>query len=209
MWGLSVAFLIVAVVCGHWLRTLIRSRGTEIPCTSGVLPIRPVLVGVCGLFAMAGGSGIVIAQLHLFGAGSAAFIAYLVSMSAAAILFIMAVATAHTNRVALVWISLSPPNQLIVRPPGGTDTVTLETGCVRAAVVGNGAAGPTFVQYFVAAGERTLNLVVPFTIRAARTTEGAPWLAQYTGAVVQGRIKDVHRFLEPYCANAESGSASG
>jgi hypothetical protein len=63
-------------------------------------------------------------------------------------------------------------------------------------------AGLTYVQYFIASGERILNLVVPFTLRAARVTEGAPWVARRTGAVVQGTVKDVHRFLEPYCASA-------
>jgi hypothetical protein len=203
MWGLSFVFLIIAAACGYWLRSSLRSRSGEIPCTAGGVPMLPLLVGLGGVLAMVAGSGTLIGSLHLIEAGDVAFMAYFVSLSAAAVLFIMSVAATHTNRVALVWIRLSPPNQLIVRTPEGTDTVTLEAGRVRAWVVGSGMGGPSFIQYFIGAGERTLNLVVPMTIRAARVTEGAPWLAQYTGAVVQGRVKDVHRFLEPYCASAQ------
>ena len=205
MWVLSVAFVIVAAACGSWLRASIRSRGADIPCTSGAPATFPVLVSLAGALAMVGASGFIIAWLQLFGAGGLAFWAYLVSMGAAVTLFIMAVAAVHTNRVALVWLRLSLPNQLIVRTPDRIDTVTLEAGSVRASIVGNGAAGPKFVQYFVASGERTLNLVVPMTIRGARVADdGSPWLAQYTGAVVQGRVNEVHRFLEPYCTPLRS-----
>jgi hypothetical protein len=131
VWSLSIAFLIIATACGYWLNVSIRSRGVEIPCTAGAVPAVPVIIGVGGIFVMAGGSGALIAWLHLFGAGALAFTVYLASMSAASILFILAVATVHTNRVALVWIKLSPPNRLVVRTPDGIETVTLENGCVR------------------------------------------------------------------------------
>jgi hypothetical protein len=203
MWGLSCALLIIAAACGYWLRASLRTRGGEIPCTAGGVPMLPLLVGLGGVLAMVGVSGELIGSLHLIAAGDMAFAAFIVSVSAAAASFIMAVAAAHTNRAALVWLRLSPPNQLIVRTPQGTDTVTLEAGCVRASFVGSGVGGATFIQYFIGAGERTLNLVVPMTIRAAHVMEGAPRLAHYTGAVVQGRVKDVHRFLEPHCAKAE------
>jgi hypothetical protein len=198
MWGLVIAFLLIAGAGGFWLRRAIRSRGAEIPCTSGAVPIVPVLLGVVVIGAMAGGSGFLISQLHLFGAGPWAFTSWLLSMSAASIVIIVALTAAHTNRVALVWLSLHPPNELTLRTPDGTERVSLDKGCVRALIVGNGAAGPTHVQYFIEVGDRTLNLVVPFALGIG-VADDAPWLAQYVGAVVQGRIKETHRFLEPFC----------
>src|SRR5215510_6088261 len=101
MWILSGAFLVIAAACVHRLRSALRSRGDEIPCTSGGVSIVPLAIGLGGVCAMAGGSGVAIAFMDLHAGESAAFAAYLTSMGAAAVSFILAVAAWHTNRSAL------------------------------------------------------------------------------------------------------------
>lgn len=77
--------------------------------------------------------------------------------------------------------------------------VCLSKIIARAFIVGNGVAGPKYVQYFIEVGGRTLNLVVPYCLGIGSVGDGAPWLAQYVGPVVQARVKEPHRFLGPYC----------
>jgi hypothetical protein len=199
MWSLSIAFILLAAVSGYWLRRATRSRAGEIPCTSGAMPVMPALLSVCVILGMASGSGLLISHFHWSGSSAIAYVAWMIPFGAASLLFVLALAAAHTNRVAMAWLSLTLPNALIIRTPAETTRVLLEKKCVRAFVVGNGMGGPTYVQYFIEVGERTLNLVVPYSLGIGSITDGAPWLAQYVGLVVQSRAREIHHFLEPFC----------
>jgi hypothetical protein len=188
----------VTICMAFWLRALLRARGDDIPCTPQSFSWRMVAIGVVALV------GIVIANVLVLKALDSAFgrklsplifTGWLLSMSAAAILFIIAITALHTNRTAVAWIRVLPPDQLSVRVGHETATVRLAPGAVHLVGVAEGVGGLMYVQYAIRNGDRTLDLVVPFTRDAARVTDGAPTLGYVTGVIAQGGARKLHQHL--------------
>jgi hypothetical protein len=201
MWPVIGANAALAVILALWLRALLRARRGAIPCTPGSASPLVIAAGIAALVGAVVINVLVLRALGQLGRDldPLAFTLWLAMVSAVSILFIVDISTLQVNRAALVWIRIAEPDALIVREPGAETTIRLAPSSVSAFIVGNGMSGPAYVQYHVAHGDRRLNLVVPFTLTAAASTDGAPWLGAYLGPVAQGGARRLNRFLAPFC----------
>jgi hypothetical protein len=207
---LALADAFLAIVVALWLRALVRAREEQIPCTARIFSWAIVAVGVIAMVGLVVANVLVLQALdRAFGRtlSPILFTAWLLAMSAAAILFVVAIATLHTNRSAAAWIRLVPPSGLVVRVAGETATLALAPGSVRALGLVGGSAGVMYVQYAIRNGDRSIELVVPYTRDAGRATDGAPWLDGLSGLVAQGRARALHRYFAQFCAPDARGGA--
>ena len=196
---LALANAFVAVAAALWLRRLSRARGQEIPCTRGVFSWAVVAAGVAVMLGVVLGNILALIPLdHLLGRekSGVVFAVWLLTMSAGAILFIVALTTWHTNRYAAGWLRVMAPGGLALRVGGESRLLKLAPGAVRVVGVAEGIGGIMYVQYRILDGERAIDLVVQF-VRGARV-DGAPWLDRPDGLIVQGAARTLHELFAPY-----------
>jgi hypothetical protein len=201
--SLTAVDALLAVALAFWLRALMRARREDIPCTPHFFSWAMVGVGLLAIFGLVVANVLVLKMLdRAFGQSLSPLpsTTWLLTMSGAAILFIVAMTTFDTNRRAAAWIRLLPPDTLTVRTAGESIAFKLEPGAVRALGVAEGMGGMLYVQYLVRDRDRAIELVVPFTRDARAATSGTPPLGGLSGLVVQGGARKLHRYLAPFCA---------
>lgn len=192
----------IAVLMALWQRALMHARGEDIPCTAQIFSGAVLAAGVVSMVGFAVANVLVLNALDkAFGRhlSPVLFTAWLLSMSAAVILLIMALNTFHTNRTAPVWIRVVPPDELIFRVGSGATTVKLKPGSARALGIAGGMAGLTYVQYLVSNGDTEIALMVPFTPAAGPAINGSPWQGRLSGLIVHGDPGKLHRYFAPFC----------
>jgi hypothetical protein len=195
----------VAISMAVWLRALLLARGADIPCTMRLFSRGVVAIAVLSIFGIVALNAVVMHVLdNAFdrALSPALITAWMAAMTAAALLFIAAISTRHTNRAVAAWIRLAGAGEVIFRVGVDSKTVKLEPGSVRALGVVQGLGGHLYVQYLVRARDMEVPLVVPFTRDAKRATEGAPWLTKRRGIIAQAGAREIHRHFAPFCEPA-------